>query len=284
MWDPDSYLRYGDERSRPFHDLLSRVGADRPRTVVDLGCGPGNLTLTLPRRWPGARVVGLDSSPEMIRAAVEARAAAPDPAPAVDFVVGDVRDWSPGPEVDVVLSNAVFQWVPGHETLLRRWARDLPAGAWLAFQVPGNFGAPSHRTLREVAEQPRWRDVVAPVLRTAPAAGAVGDDPVGYATLLADAGCQVDAWETTYVHLLPARDGAAHPVLSWLEGTALRPVRAVLGDGADWADFRAALGARLAAAYPVRNGWVYFPFRRIFVVARTGPAVRAGDRDQGETA
>ena len=130
--------------------------------------------------------------------------------------------------------------------------------------MPGNFAAPSHRALREVAGRDRWRDTLAPLLREAPV-----DDPVDYATLLVDAGCAVDAWETTYVHLLPAAVAPDHPVLAWMEGTALRPVRAAL-DAAGWADFRAELGVRLADAYPVRQGQVYFPFRRIFVVARTG--------------
>ncbi|PZF93031.1 trans-aconitate 2-methyltransferase [Micromonospora deserti] len=257
MWDPTTYLRYGDERSRPFHDLLARVPADHPRTVVDLGCGPGNLTATLAGRWPASRVVGLDSSPEMI-----ARARALDTP--VDFAVADLRDWHPGPAVDVVVCNAVLQWVPGHRDLLAGWAAELPAGAWLAVQVPGNFDAPSHRALREVAGRPAWRAELAPLLREAPV-----DDPTGYAELLAGAGCTVDAWETTYVHLLPARAAADHPVLAWMEGTALRPVRAAL-DTARWSDFRAELGARLTEAYPVRQGQVYFPFRRVFVVARTG--------------
>ncbi|WP_200209961.1 trans-aconitate 2-methyltransferase [Micromonospora coerulea] len=256
MWDPTSYLRYGDERSRPFHDLVARIPARRPRAVVDLGCGPGQLTATLAERWPGSRIVGLDSSPEMIDKAGTLDAP-------VSFAVGDVLDWRPGPDVDVVVSNAVLQWVPGHRELLTRWAGELPAGAWLAVQVPGNFAAGSHRALREVAGRDRWRGRLAPLLREAP----VGD-PVDYAALLVAAGCAVDAWETTYVHLLPAA-AADHPVLTWMEGTALRPVRAAL-DGADWADFRAELGVRLAAAYPVRQGQVYFPFRRIFVVARTG--------------
>ncbi|MFI7210212.1 trans-aconitate 2-methyltransferase [Micromonospora maritima] len=255
MWDPRTYLRYGDERSRPFHDLLARVGADRPRAVVDLGCGPGTLTATLADRWPDSRITGLDSSTEMID-----RAGALD-AP-VTFAVGDVRDWRPAPDVDVLVANAVLQWVPGHRELLTRWVADLPPAAWLAFQVPGNFAAPSHRALREVAGRDRWRDRLAGLLREAPV-----DEPVDYATLLTGAGCAVDAWETTYVHLLPA-DGADHPVLAWMEGTALRPVRAALA-AADWADFRAELGVRLAEAYPVRQGQVYFPFRRIFVVART---------------
>ncbi|MFE9655424.1 trans-aconitate 2-methyltransferase [Micromonospora sp. NPDC006431] len=269
MWDPSTYLRYGDERSRPFHDLLARVPAERPRAVVDLGCGPGTLTATLAGRWPDSRISGLDSSAEMIaRARAQSRvrslAATGTLAESLSFAVGDVRSWRPEPDVDVVVCNAVLQWVPGHQELLVRWAAELPSWAWLAFQVPGNFAAPSHRALREVAGRDRWRDTLAPLLREAPV-----DDPVDYAALLAGAGCAVDAWETTYVHLLPAAAGADHPVLSWMDGTALRPVRAAL-DAAGWADFRAELGVRLAQAYPVRQGQVYFPFRRIFVVARTG--------------
>jgi trans-aconitate 2-methyltransferase len=256
MWDPGLYLRYGDERGRPFGDLLARVGATKPQVVVDLGCGPGNLTGLLSQRWPDARVLGIDSSPEMV-------ARARSLAAGVDFAVSDVRDWSPDPDVDVVVSNAVLQWVPGHEELLLRWARQLSAGAWLAMQVPGNFNAPSHRALRAVAAEPRWQaglaEAVAP--RTVL-------DPAGYARLLTGAGCEVDAWETTYLHLLPV-EGATHPVLTWMEGTALRPVREVLPDGG-WAEFRELLGARLADAYPVSGDVVYLPFRRIFVVARAG--------------
>ncbi|MFI6761908.1 trans-aconitate 2-methyltransferase [Micromonospora sp. NPDC050417] len=267
MWDPSRYLRYRDERARPFHDLLARVPATTARTVVDLGCGPGNLTTTLAQRWPQARVTGLDSSPEMIAKAVGLGSG-------IEFAVGDVRDWAPDPTVDVVVSNAVLQWVPGHEELLVRWAAQLSAGAWLAVQVPGNFDAASHRALRAVAEDPRWREPIEPLLRSAPVA-----DPVGYATLLTGAGCAVDAWETTYVHLLPADRAADHPVLTWMEGTALRPIRASLGgDTPAWADFRATLGRRLAEAYPVRDGLVYFPFRRHFFVAQTGARAVADQR------
>ena len=69
MWDPGTYLRFGDERGRPFFDLLSRVQAVEPGLVIDLGCGPGNLTAALAARWPAARVLGVDNSPEMIEAA-----------------------------------------------------------------------------------------------------------------------------------------------------------------------------------------------------------------------
>jgi len=257
MWDPAVYRRFGSERSRPFFDLVARIGAGQPRAVVDLGCGPGDLTATLAERWPTARVTGVDSSPEMIAKA----AAAGGP---VEFQLGDVRDWSPGPEVDVLVTNATLQWVPGHQELLSRWARELPSGAWLAAQVPGNFGAASHRLLREVARSEPFASVTGDLVRDEPV-----DDAAGYAARLTAAGAAVDAWETTYVHLLPDT-GAEHPVLRWMEGTALRPIKAALAAG-EWERFRATLGKRLAAAYPVRDGVVAFPFRRIFVVAQTTP-------------
>ncbi|MFI1992805.1 trans-aconitate 2-methyltransferase [Actinoplanes sp. NPDC020271] len=243
MWDPTVYRRFGNERSRPFFDLTARIGATAPRVVVDLGCGDGTLTRTLGDRWPDAHVTGIDSSPEMIAKAGDG-----------DFRIGDLADWQPGPDTGVVVTNAALQWVPGHQDLLVRWLAALPSGAWLAMQVPGNFDAPSHRLLRAVAGD----FGVGHVLRESPV-----DDPSDYADLLA--GATVDAWETTYLHLLPV-DGPDHPVLRWTEGTALRPVRAALDDDA-WARFRAELGERLTGAYPAGHGRVAFPFRRIFVVA-----------------
>jgi len=254
MWDPAVYRRFGAERSRPFFDLTARIGAEHPRRVADLGCGPGDLTATLASRWPGAAVEGVDSSPEMIERASSAGGR-------VRFTLGDVRDWKP--DTDVVVTNATLQWVPGHQELLTRWAAELPSGAWIAMQVPGNFDAPSHRALREVAGSAPFAAAAGEVVREAPV-----DDPVRYAERLVAAGARVDAWETTYVHLLPD-DAAEHPVLRWMEGTALRPVKAALDEDA-WIEFRRALGQRLAGEYPVRNSVVAFPFRRIFVVAQTG--------------
>lgn len=267
MWNPDTYLRFADERGRPFHDLIGRVGAERPRTVVDLGCGPGNLTATLAERWPGARVRGIDSSAEMI----ERAATDQGPAGAVAYEVGDVRDYRPGPDVDVLVTNAVLQWVPGQERLVAAWARDLAPRAWLGLQVPGNHDAPAHQALRALCASSRWSDrlgAVAERVRAVP-------DPQAYARLLRDAGCDADAWETTYLHQLPVSDGP-HPVLTWLTGTALRPVRAALTDP-EWARFQAELEPALAAAYPAHRGVVDFPFRRVFAVGRRTAAAPVTD-------
>jgi trans-aconitate 2-methyltransferase len=246
MWDPAVYRRYADERSRPFADLVARIEAEQPRTVVDLGCGDGVLTATLADRWPEARVRGIDASPEMIAKAK------------IDATLQDIATWRPDEETDVVVTNAALQWVPGHQELIGEWMDALPAGAWFAMQVPGNFDAPSHRSLRELAAE---YDVEG--IRDAPV-----DDAAGYASRFLAAGGKPDAWETTYLHLLPAT-GPDHPVLTWMEGTALRPVKAALDD-TRWRAFRASLGERLAAVYPARSGHVAFPFRRIFVVAHKG--------------
>ncbi|MGI8310829.1 trans-aconitate 2-methyltransferase [Saccharopolyspora hattusasensis] len=248
MWDPQKYLSFSDQRDRPAHDLVARVGAARARRVVDLGCGAGNLTSLLTDRWPAAAVEATDLSSEMVAAAQIRGVAARQE---------DVRDWKPLPDTDVVLCNAVLQWVPEHLELLQSWLPQLPAGAWFAFQVPGNFESPSYVAIRELVAESRWRDRVGEVLRSDAVLS-----PIGYATALADLGAEVDAWETTYVHALRGAD----PVLEWVTGTALRPVTAALDD-AEWAEFRAGLAPRLVAAYPRRpDGTTWFPFRRIFVV------------------
>jgi trans-aconitate 2-methyltransferase len=253
MWDPDKYLAFGDHRGRPFFDLIARIGAEAPRAVVDLGCGPGNLTETLAQRWPNAELSGFDSSPEMVEAA-RARG--------VNAEVRTLEDWKPDNNTDVVISNAVLQWIPGHLRLLDDWVDRLPSGAWLAVQVPGNFDAPSHELTRELVREPRWRDRLEPVVLRE---DTVVLDPVGYADFLTDAGCEVDAWETTYQQRLAGEN----PVLEWISGTALRPIRAILTDG-EWGEFRSALAPRLAKAYPRRpDGTTWFPFRRVFFVART---------------
>jgi trans-aconitate 2-methyltransferase len=252
-WDPTRYLRFAGERARPFADLMARVAAEAPAMVVDLGCGEGSLTASLARRWPGAQVTGVDSSPEMLAAAAgEARPGR------VEFTLGDVREWAPPGPVDVVVSNAVLHWVPGHDRLLARWASWLPPGGWLAVQVPGNFRAPTHALLADLCRSPGWADRLA---AAAPRPDAVLE-PAGYLDVLSGAGLSPDAWETTYLHVLSGPD----PVLAWVRSTVLRPVLALLPDD-DAARFTAEYAAALRTAYPPRpDGTTVLPFRRVFAV------------------
>ena len=253
MWDPGQYQHFGDERSRPFFDLLARVAADNPGQVADLGCGPGTLTATLANRWPDADVRGIDSSPEMIEAA---RALPVPEGRRLSFALGDVRDWRPDGRVDVIVSNAVLQWVPDHFTVAARWAGFLRPGGWMAFQVPANYDQPSHAALRELAASDRWRALLGGVPLNRQAA-----DPAEYLDPLARAGLEVDAWETTYLHVLHGED----PVLDWYKGTGLRPVLAALQPD-QAAEFLDEYRDRMSQAYPAASYGTVFPFRRVFVV------------------
>ncbi|MCU1511186.1 MAG: trans-aconitate methyltransferase [Arthrobacter sp.] len=254
-WDPAKYAQFGDYRDRPFFDLTARIHADNPRLVVDLGSGPGNLTATLAERWPKAQVVGLDSSPEMLAQAGGRRATTPN----LSFSLADITAWVPPEEADVVVTNAALQWVPGHRELLPRWLDALRPGAWFALQVPGNFNSPSHTLMRGLAESESWSGRLSGVLRHD---GVVGE-AAEYLRIMLDAGCDADAWETTYLQLLPGENA----VLDWVRGAGLRPVLAALS-GEDARAFEAEYSARLTEAYPPSVHGTVFPFRRIFAVAR----------------
>ncbi|NNG37695.1 methyltransferase domain-containing protein [Flexivirga sp. ID2601S] len=260
-WDPAQYERFADHRNRPFHELIRRVDAQSPSQVVDLGCGNGPLTLSLADRWPDAAIVGLDSSPEMIE-----RARAVDENARVHWQLADVAAWEPdaAAPAEVIVTNATLQWVPGHLPLIDRWLRALPDGGWFAMQVPGNFDAPSHRVIREVATELDRAGELTGALRDAPVAS-----PQEYADVLAAHCGHVDVWETTYVQVLDPQGTQGNPVLEWVKGTALRPLLDVL-DGAERGRFLAEVDERLAAAYPRRSYGTPMPFRRIFAVGRKG--------------
>ncbi len=258
QWDPEQYLQFATERGRPFHDLLSRVPAENPAGVVDLGCGPGNLTVTLAQRWPGATVHGLDSSPEMVAEAQREHSAG-----RVGFAVADLREWRATEPVDVVVCNAALQWVPGHLDLLPGLVEQVRPGGWLAFQVPGNFGEPSHTAMADVATSPRWAAAFGgrdSQLMARPAVEA----PQTYLETLAGLGCSVEVWETTYLHVLSGEDAVAR----WVMGTGLRPYLQALDDEAEREEFLADYRALLAPTYPTREWGTVLPFRRIFVVAQ----------------
>ncbi|MEV5935514.1 trans-aconitate 2-methyltransferase [Streptomyces sp. NPDC052079] len=258
VWDPAQYLRHAGHRTRPFTDLLARIPelpGDPPR-IADLGCGAGNVTALLAERWPAAQITGYDNSPEMLDKARADHGG-------LRFAHADVRTWTPDGPHDLIVSNATLHWVPGHADRFPEWIAGLAPGGTFAFQVPGNFDAPSHALMRELAGSARWRDRLSGVLRH--------DDavlrPEAYLERLTALGCITDAWETTYVHLLQGED----PVLDWVKGTGLRPVLTALADDPEARDaFVAEYCTALRSAYPAGPHGTLFPFRRVFAVASKG--------------
>lgn len=251
-WDVRAYETFRDERGRPFFDLIGRVRTTPVSRAVDLGCGTGELTAALHERWPGAEILGVDLSEDMLAAA------RPRSRERLRFEKGDLATWTPDAErYDLIVSNAALQWVDDHARQLTRWAAGLAPGGTLAVQMPANFDAASHMLLAEVAADGPWADKLdGALLHTV--------HPLTYyAEHLLELGLVVDAWETVYIHLLPGDDA----VLAWVRSTALRPVLALL-DERETAEFTQAYAARLRAAYPRSAHGTFFPFRRIFFVGR----------------
>lgn len=254
-WDPAQYLRYTDERSRPFHELVSRIPNNGIRTIADLGCGPGQLTASLVNRWPDAKVIGVDNDRAMIQRAHAYSSAY------VLFELADIALWQPSRPVDVIVANAAFQWVPDHRQLLSHWMGLLSPGGTLAFQVPGNLDDPHHQAIRTLRASPAWLSTG----RLAQLPDRTHDSfrATEYLDTMSPLTRDVDVWETTYVHVLQGTD----PVLEWVKGTALRPVLAAMDSDDQRQEFCAELAPMLQAAYPPKPWGTPFPFRRVFAVA-----------------
>jgi trans-aconitate 2-methyltransferase len=251
-WSARQYLKFEDERTRPPRDLLAQVPLRDPRLIFDLGCGPGNSTELLVARYPEAEVIGLDSSPDMLRKARERL-------PRCTFLEADIASWSAPPRTDLLFANAAFQWIPDHPRVLRRLLEALPPGAVLAVQMPDNTREPSHVLQREVAASGPWADN--PGIKGAPR----GDLPAPeeYYDLLKPACSRIDIWHSTYNHVM----ATPQAIVEWFKGSVLQPYLSALDDKTRQ-QFLAAYTEKIAAAYKPRfDGKVLLRFPRLFIVA-----------------
>jgi trans-aconitate 2-methyltransferase len=244
-WSARQYLKFEDERTRPPRDLLAQVPLRYPRLAFDLGCGPGNSTELLVGRYPEAEVIGLDSSPDMLRKARERL-------PQCTFLEADIASWFAPPRTDLLFANASFQWIPDHPRVLRRLLEALPSGAVLAAQMPDNTREPSHVLQREVAASGPW-------------AAPRGDlsSPEEYYDLLGPICSRIDIWHSIYNHVM----ATPQAIVEWFKGSALQPYLSAL-DGQSREQFLAAYSEKIAAAYKPRfDGKVLLRFPRLFIVA-----------------
>lgn len=249
-WNPETYARFHDLRLRPALDLMGRIGRLPDGPVMDIGCGNGAAGPALRERFGAKRqIIGLDPSPAMLAAALKGGAYD-------QLIPSDAAEWTAERPVALIFSNAALQWVPDHARLMQRLAAQLAPGGMLAVQMPRQYGAPSHRFLRDFAAEMfpdrfSLSDWVAPVAT-----------PVEYHRLLSPLG-DVDVWETEYVQRLGPVD-SGHPVRRFTESTAMRPYLDRL-TAAEAESFVHRYEQALFSAYPAEaDGAVLFPFRRIF--------------------
>jgi trans-aconitate 2-methyltransferase len=251
-WSARQYLKFEDERTRPPRDLLAQVPLRQPRRVVDVGCGPGNSTALLVERFAHAEVVGLDSSPDMLRKARERL-------PQHTFIEADITVWSPEPGTDLLFSNAVMQWLPDHTTILRRLLESLAPGGVLAVQMPDNTREPALVFQGEVgrngpwAEHPQIKAALRPDLPSVEA----------YYDLLKPVCSHIDIWHSVYNHVM----ASPQAIVEWFKGSSLQPFLSPL-DAVAREKFLAAYGEKIASAYkPRKDGKVLLKFPRLFIVA-----------------
>jgi trans-aconitate 2-methyltransferase len=254
-WDPNQYLKFGDERTQPCRDLIARIGVDEVQRVIDLGCGPGNSTQIVMACWPSAEIIAMDNSPEMV-------AVAQQTLQGIHVVSADVAEWSrtENQRFDVVFSNATLHWIADHATLFPRLLDRVTPGGALAVQMPNNFGNPSHRIMREMASSAEWREFFGgdrmPVIHV--------KDPEFYYDLLAPIAARLDAWETEYLHVMQN----AEAIVEWVKGTGLRSFLDALDADSVRQRFLREYLENIRREYPVRSdGKVLFPFRRLFLIA-----------------
>jgi trans-aconitate 2-methyltransferase len=284
-WNPDQYLKFSDERTQPGRDLAARICVPQVRSVIDLGCGPGNSTRILAERWPDAQITALDSDASMINAAIESN-------PRGRWITGDIAKWAAGrlpsdaensaePAVssardgstenasagtsenelyDVVFSNAALQWLPDHATLYPQLFSHVAPGGALAVQIPSSQDRPAYRLLREMAASIGWRKC----FPTGRVRTWHAHEWEFYYDLLAPSASRVDVWQTEYFHVMPG----AETVVEWYSATGMRPYLAAITEDADREKFLAEYTEKIRAAYPRRpDGHILFPFLRIFLIA-----------------
>lgn len=251
-WDSEVYKRFEKERTQPALDLAAKIPLTEPKRILDIGCGPGNSTRVLADRFPAARVIGADSSPEMIRKAKEDH-------PDLDFILFDAsRDFDTlNEEFDVVFSNACIQWIPHHVELLKNMMSVLRKNGVLAVQTPMNYREPIHRIIQELVKTEKW-------------SGKFQSPRIfhnltqsEYFDILSELACDFSIWETVYCHRMPSHQS----IIDWYKGTGLRPYLSALSPD-DANEFEADALREVKKAYPIqKNGEIIFRFPRFFFTA-----------------
>jgi trans-aconitate 2-methyltransferase len=251
-WDPDLYLAFAGHRFRPALDLMAQVPLTDPMRIADLGCGTGNATEVMAKRWPDAAIFAVDSSEEML-------AKAETETGKVRWIQADVGNWAPDGPLDLIYSNAALHWLTDHAALFPKLVGMLTSGGVLAVQMPRNYHAPGLALVNEVARQGPWAETLAPVIRPVPV-----EPPQFYYSLIAPLVTSLELWETEYIQVLEGEN----PVAKWTQSTWRGPLLAALDEPLR-SQYDGEYKRRVLEAYPPGpDGKTLFPFRRMFMVAR----------------
>lgn len=251
-WNSELYTRFVKERTQPASDLAAKIALTDPKSIIDIGCGPGNSTRVLAERFPHAHIIGADNSPQMIE---QARRDNPD----IEFTLFDAaKDFDRlNGRFDAVFSNACIQWIPDHPALLKKMMACLNDGGILAVQTPMNYDEPIHRIIGEISDSPKWK------IRLGTPRIFHNLTQGEYFDLLAEISSDFTIWETVYCHRMPSHES----IMEWYKGTGLRPYLSALSPD-DARLFEDEVFQEVKKAYPIqKNGEIIFRFPRFFFTA-----------------
>lgn len=255
-WNAKIYSQFLDLRTRPARDLLSNIpDSFQPKTIYDLGCGPGNSTILLKNRWPEATVIGIDSSIDMLN---EAKKTFPD----IKFVQDDIAHFSPSEKADCLFANASLQWLDQHDILIPELLQFLNTDGVLGIQMPNNFHSPTHQvTIQILKTRPRWQSYLSH-LRYGLLNKPLYHLPWYYDLLTQSGIHSLQIWETEYFQEMKNHS----EIFDWVKGTGLRPILSAM-DAEDQIEFSKTYIDAIQQAYPLqKNKQILLPFRRIFMV------------------
>ena len=251
-WNAEQYSKFKKERTLPAIDLANSINSENVRKVLDVGCGIGNSTAVLKRRFPNARIIGADNSDDMLVAARKNN-------PELEFMKLDASTdlVNISDRYDVVFSNACIQWIPNHRLLIKRLMELLKKDGTLAIQIPQQAKHPMHRIVKSVAESEKWKQKI-PVSRVF---HILTEEE--YFDILSELSDNFRMWETTYFHTMFSHQS----IIEWYKGTGLRPFLEQLSES-DKGKFENDVLTETKRYYPIQqNGGIIFRFPRLFMTA-----------------
>lgn len=245
-WDPNLYKKFLKERTQPAQDLIAHIQGN-PKTILDMGCGPGNSTFLLFKKFPKASIWGIDSSEDMLS---QAKLLLPN----IPFLKADMTTFLTDQNVDLCFSNAALQWADNPLQTLKKWANiTLPKGQ-LAVQFPINFKQPTHLLIHKILKQQQM-----------PSIKNIGKNlpsPLDIQNVLHQEGFKdINIWDTTYYHQMNSYE----EVITWMQGTGLRRIESGLSRK-QYETFMSAYRQAIFQAYPLSP--FLFPFARRFIWAK----------------
>jgi trans-aconitate 2-methyltransferase len=154
-WNAEDYAKNSAGQQRWAEELISELSLRGSESLIDIGCGDGKITARLAQILSRGSVLGIDSSPDMIRLAREMFPSTEHPN--LSFLQMDAANIRLPRTFDIAFSNAALHWIDDPLAVLRGVHGCLKSGGKILFQLGGRGNANEVvRSIQEVTNRPQW--------------------------------------------------------------------------------------------------------------------------------